>query len=340
MVYTVMLLWVLLNFKHFFGYGYISGSHVKDNWEPPPACCAHFWIALAHEDGEHEGLYAVLLCRVVGGRTKVVTNNDINIVPERKRLHIFTLGSTTTCRFSLRHVPFWGWTAGFCLRRSIPFSLWWSCNNTWKTLPMPGCNLDIFFAWCWHRSGGGRVAISWGKSHANMLHWTVTTFWSNRWRLFEILEQPFFVMDSPQLLVISNFRRPLLPCIGHFAWCSRLRIRKSAPNSLVTQNISELFRTYSIARTTLSSTFFSRRAFPLSMVSWFLCEHQRTEQTRLWTVGLAMLSFVVFRASWHDFQVDLKRHGDWTSTYWIGLCPPHFESSRIKRTPDNWEQNS
>ena len=33
------------------------------------------------EDGEHEGLYAVLLCRVVGGRTKVVTNNDINIVP-------------------------------------------------------------------------------------------------------------------------------------------------------------------------------------------------------------------------------------------------------------------
>eukprot|EP00913_Durusdinium_trenchii_P035703 g33408.t1 len=31
------------------------------------------------EDGEHEGLYAVLLCRVVGGRTKVVTNNDINI---------------------------------------------------------------------------------------------------------------------------------------------------------------------------------------------------------------------------------------------------------------------
>lgn len=35
------------------------------------------------EDGEHEGLYAVLLCRVVGGRTKVVTNNDINIVPHR-----------------------------------------------------------------------------------------------------------------------------------------------------------------------------------------------------------------------------------------------------------------
>jgi len=31
------------------------------------------------QDGEHEGLFAVLLCRVVGGRTKVVTNNDINI---------------------------------------------------------------------------------------------------------------------------------------------------------------------------------------------------------------------------------------------------------------------
>ena len=31
------------------------------------------------QDGEHEGLYAVLLCRVVGGRTTVITNNDINI---------------------------------------------------------------------------------------------------------------------------------------------------------------------------------------------------------------------------------------------------------------------
>ncbi|CAJ1439422.1 unnamed protein product [Effrenium voratum] len=30
-------------------------------------------------DGDHEGLFAVLVCRVVGGRTKVVTNNDIDV---------------------------------------------------------------------------------------------------------------------------------------------------------------------------------------------------------------------------------------------------------------------
>lgn len=31
------------------------------------------------EDDEQEGLCSVLICRVVGGRTKVVTNNDINV---------------------------------------------------------------------------------------------------------------------------------------------------------------------------------------------------------------------------------------------------------------------
>ena len=37
------------------------------------------FLSFLRQDGEHEGLYAVLLCRVVGGRTTVVTNNDINI---------------------------------------------------------------------------------------------------------------------------------------------------------------------------------------------------------------------------------------------------------------------
>ena len=45
--------------------------HTNTDW--------HFPLFASFKDGEHEGLFAVLLCRVVGGRTKVVTNNDINI---------------------------------------------------------------------------------------------------------------------------------------------------------------------------------------------------------------------------------------------------------------------
>ena len=84
--------------------------HTNTDW--------HFPLFASFKDGEHEGLFAVLLCRVVGGRTKVVTNNDINIASWYSLKVIWSMVSITQpCQPRTRSL-FEGWLRG---------QVWMSC---------------------------------------------------------------------------------------------------------------------------------------------------------------------------------------------------------------------